>query len=157
LSWLNNERDIMNKLYLDNCCYNRPFDNQSQSLINIETEAKLVIQNMVKRGIYSLVWSFMLDSENDDNPSEEKRNAIKPWKKIASEYCSASVDVLMSARDYMKIGLNHKDAIHLACAVKHKCDYLVTTDRKFYNKNDYIKEIEIVNPLIFILETEMPI
>jgi len=27
------------KIYLDNCCYNRPFDEQSQDLIRLETEA----------------------------------------------------------------------------------------------------------------------
>jgi hypothetical protein len=29
------------KIYLDNCCYNRPFDNQLQMKIRLETEAKL--------------------------------------------------------------------------------------------------------------------
>ena len=75
-----------------------------------------------------LVWSFMLDSENDDNSSEEKREVIKPWKKIASEYCSAASDILENAKDYMKLGLKHKDAIHLACAVKQKCNYLGSVD-----------------------------
>jgi len=32
------------KVYLDNCCFNRPFDNQNQVRIRIETEAKLFIQ-----------------------------------------------------------------------------------------------------------------
>ena len=106
--------------------------------------------------MHSLVWSLMLDSENDDNPSKEKREAIKPWKKIASEYCSASSDILENAKEYMKLGLKHKDAIHLACAVKHKCDYLITTDKKFNNKNNLVHDIEIVNPRTFILETEGP-
>ena len=144
----------MYKIYLDNCCYNRPFDEQEQNLIILETEAKLIIQNKVKKGVLSLVWSFMLDSENHDNPSEEKREAIKPWKKIASEYCPASRDILEDAKKYMKLGLKHKDAIHLACAVKQKCDYLITTDKKFNNKNGLVREIEIVNPIAFILETE---
>ena len=144
----------MLKIYLDNCCYNRPFDEQDQNLIILETEAKLIIQGKVKKGLHSLVWSFMLDSENDDNPSEEKREVIKPWKKVAIEYCSASLDILENAKEYMKLGLKHKDAIHLACAVKHKCDYLITTDKKFKNKNNLVKEIEIVNPMTFILETE---
>jgi len=26
------------KIYLDNCCYNRPFDEQNQDLIRLETE-----------------------------------------------------------------------------------------------------------------------
>jgi predicted nucleic acid-binding protein len=32
------------RLYLDNCCFNRPFDNQEQLKIKLETEAKLFIQ-----------------------------------------------------------------------------------------------------------------
>ena len=62
----------MLKIYLDNCCYNRPFDEQ-QPLIVLETEAKLFIQSKIKQGLYALVWSFILDSENDENPSEERR------------------------------------------------------------------------------------
>ncbi len=31
------------KIYLDNCCYNRPFDDQTQDRIHIESEAVLVI------------------------------------------------------------------------------------------------------------------
>ena len=142
------------KIYLDNCCYNRPFDDQDQHLIILETESKLAIQSNIKKGVFTLVWSFMLDSENDDNPSEEKRDVIKPWKKIANEYCPASSDILTNAKEYAKLGLKHKDSIHLACAVKHKCDYLITTDKKFINKNNLINDIKIVNPMTFILETE---
>jgi predicted nucleic acid-binding protein len=29
------------KLYLDLCCFNRPFDDQSQLLVRLQTEAKL--------------------------------------------------------------------------------------------------------------------
>ncbi|WP_418648223.1 hypothetical protein ACNQFN_05640 [Thauera butanivorans] len=32
------------KIYLDVCCSNRPFDDQSQTRIRLETEAKLVLQ-----------------------------------------------------------------------------------------------------------------
>jgi len=137
----------MLKIYLDNCCYNRPFDEQDQNLIILETEAKLIIQSKVKKDMYSLVWSFMLDSENDDNPSIEKREVIKPWKKVANEYCPASPGILENAKRYMRFGLKHKDAIHLACAIKHNCDYLITTDKKFNNKNHLIQDIEIVNPI----------
>ena len=44
------------KVYFDNCCYNRPFDRQDQDLIRLETEAKLIIQNKIREGLYSLVW-----------------------------------------------------------------------------------------------------
>ena len=32
------------RVYLDNCCYNRPFDPQNQTRIQIETLAKLAVQ-----------------------------------------------------------------------------------------------------------------
>jgi hypothetical protein len=142
------------KIYLDNCCYNRPFDGQNQDLIRLETEAKLVIQNRIKQGLYSLVWSFMLNFENDGSPTVANREAIRSWQHIASEYCPASDDILSSAKEMMPLGLKHKDAIHLACAMKCQCDYLITTDRKFSNKNDLVAGIEIINPITFILKTE---
>lgn len=38
------------KVYLDNCCFNRPYDDQSQIRISLETKAKLYVQDCIKRG-----------------------------------------------------------------------------------------------------------
>jgi len=35
---------IKARIYLDNCCYNRPYDNQSLKAISLEAEAKLYVQ-----------------------------------------------------------------------------------------------------------------
>ena len=64
------------KIYLDNCCYNRPFDDQTQIKIHLETVAKLHIQNQIKRGFYNLVWSYILDYENKNNPYDDKKFQI---------------------------------------------------------------------------------
>ncbi len=37
-------------IYLDTCCFNRPYDDQMQINARLETEAKLSIQEHVKRG-----------------------------------------------------------------------------------------------------------
>lgn len=37
------------KIYLDNCCFNRPYDDQTQIRISLETQAKLYIQDLVKK------------------------------------------------------------------------------------------------------------
>jgi hypothetical protein len=37
------------RVYLDNCCYNRPYDNQSQLRISLETQAKLYIQQLIRK------------------------------------------------------------------------------------------------------------
>lgn len=39
------------RIYLDNCCYNRPFDDQTQIKVLIETLAKLDIQRQMRDGI----------------------------------------------------------------------------------------------------------
>ena len=140
------------RLYLDNCCYNRPFDEQEQAKIRLETEAKLHIQSLIRKKAYSLAWSYMLDSENDDNPYEEKRQAIGLWKKIADEYCASSEEILLSGKKIMKLGVKAKDALHIACALHCGCDYFITTDQGLVNKA--VEKIRIVNPVMFVIETE---
>ena len=52
------------RLYLDNCCFNRPYDNQEQLKIYLETQAKLAIQEQIITGKYELIWSYILEYEN---------------------------------------------------------------------------------------------
>jgi len=73
----------MIKIYLDMCCYNRPYDTQAAARIKLETEAKLYIQNAVLDGKLILVWSFILDYENSANPYPDHREAIAEWKTLS--------------------------------------------------------------------------
>jgi hypothetical protein len=57
------------KIYLDHYAYNRPFDDQSNIKNQLETIAKLYIQDQIKQGKYELVWSYMSDFENSNNPN----------------------------------------------------------------------------------------
>ena len=52
------------KIYLDNCCFNRPYDDQTQIRISLETQAKLYLQDLVKKKELSLVTSYILWYEN---------------------------------------------------------------------------------------------
>ena len=64
------------RVYLDNCSYNRPYDDQSQLRISLETQAKLQIQRMIKDKKLDLVSSYVLAYENSRNPNESKKNSI---------------------------------------------------------------------------------
>ena len=55
------------RVYLDNCCFNRPFDDQSHLTIHLETRAKLMIQDLIKDERLELIGSFILDYENHAN------------------------------------------------------------------------------------------
>ena len=66
----------MLRIYLDNCCYNRPFDNQKDSAIQEETQAKLFIQSLVKYRALELVYSAISVQEIADSPFEENSRSI---------------------------------------------------------------------------------
>ena len=138
------------RLYLDNCCFNRPFDNQEQLKIKMETEAKLYIQNSILLGKYELVWSYILEFENNQNPYKERRNAIYDWKKYASIFCVENDRIIAFADTLFSKGIKVKDALHIACAVEANADFFITTDKKLINT--VIPEIKVINPLIVIDE-----
>ena len=139
------------RLYLDNCCFNRPFDDQTQIKISIETQAKLAIQSMLLNKKHTLVWSYMLEYENMRNPFDIRREIIK-WKDIAVINVTANDDIIAVAERLVKIGLRSKDAIHVACAAYSNCDYFITTDMGIISKK--LDLIKTVNPIDFIRETE---
>ncbi len=66
---------------MDNCCYNRPYDDQLQFRIFIETQAILYIQDMIRNGEVELVTSFMLNYENNANSVAEKLKSIDDFEK----------------------------------------------------------------------------
>ena len=67
------------KIYMDNCCYNRPYDDQTQIRIYLETEAKLYIQEQIRNGEFELVTSYMLEYENGKNRLSHKKKAISEF------------------------------------------------------------------------------
>jgi len=138
------------RVYLDNCCFNRPFDDQSNIMNRMESDAKLFIQEQIKNGIINLVWSSVNEFENNDNPSFEKRERIAVWKQIAVEHCNLNETILDKALELEKIGLRSKDALHIACAIFAKADFFITTDKKILNKD--VSGISLANPITFVEE-----
>lgn len=141
------------KIYLDNCCYGRPYDNKSQIRIQLESDAKLAIQKEVENGKYDLVASsFLLDENN-----KKTDNAIKIH---IFNYIDSNMKVFVQEGDdpYLKDlaneikshGIKALDASHLASAIYAQCDYFITTDDRILKyKTDKIK---ILNPVQFIME-----
>jgi len=136
------------KVYLDCCAYNRPFDDQRNIIIHVETEAKLVIQQMVRDKKLILIWSDVLAYENSDNPFEERRVKIAEWELFASEKIEMNSEVFEKAKTYMENGLKQKDASHIACAVYANADYFITVDKKILNK--HISDISVIDPVDFL-------
>ncbi|MBI2570964.1 MAG: PIN domain protein [Candidatus Schekmanbacteria bacterium] len=141
------------RIYLDNCCYNRPFDDQSQIRIRLEAEAKLYVQDSVRRGDLELVWSYILDFENEANPFEERRSTIMEWRQIAKMDVEESGHVLQTARVLQKSGLRAKDALHVSCAIAAGCQYFITTYDIIIKRLQGNEEITGIDPIGFVKDT----
>ena len=140
------------RVYLDICTYNRPFDDQNQLKIKLETEAKLFIQQGIINGTYELVWSYILEYENNQSRYDDKRNAIYDWKKIAKIHCIENDKIIEYAENLKKINIRTKDALHIACSVYTNSNYFITTDRQLFNLK--LDDIKIINPMTFLHEME---
>jgi predicted nucleic acid-binding protein len=140
------------KIYLDNCCFNRPFDDQKQLRIKLETEAKLYIQERIVQGKVELAWSYILDFENEANPFEQRKLAIRDWKVYACVDTDETKEILGTAERFERMGVRSKDSLHLACAVAMKCEYFLTTDDQLVKKASGVTEIKVTDPVSFIRE-----
>ena len=143
------------RVYLDNCSYNRPYDDQSQIRIHLETQAKIHIQDMIRQKQVELVTSYILDFENSNNRSTQKKQAIEKFmKEYAALYVSNKneKEIARIANAIMETGIKEKDAYHVACAVIAECNYFVTTDDRLLKYQS--EKIELVTPGEFIRRME---
>jgi predicted nucleic acid-binding protein len=140
------------RVYLDNCCFNRPFDDQSQARIRLETEAKIEIQNRIKDRKLELVWSYILEHENEANPFKERRDVVARWKAAATIDISETTTIIRQALEIVDRGLNSKDALHIACAIAAGCDFFLTTDDVVVKKMQGFTGIAVIDPARFIIE-----
>ena len=140
------------KIYLDNSCFNRPFDDQKQLRIKLETEAKLNIQERIFQKEIELTWSYIMDFENEANPFEQRKLVIKGWKNYASVDTDETKEIIEKAERFHQMGFKSKDSIHLACAISMRCEYFLTTDDEVIKKASGIKEIKVTDPISFIKE-----
>ena len=94
---------MKNRIYLDNCCFNRPYDDQSYLTIYLESQAKLYVQGAILKGEFELAWSYILDYENSANSFKEHRDAIAKWRTLACVDIDASKEIVTHANEVMLI------------------------------------------------------
>jgi predicted nucleic acid-binding protein len=138
-------------MYMDNCCFNRPFDDKKVFRNRLEADAKLQVQRKMLVGELDLVWSFILDLENDENPYEEIRTQIFLWRDIAKINIAWNPEILVSGKKLQRdFSIRPKDALHLACALTAQAGYFLTTDRKFLARIRILESIRCINPVEWI-------
>lgn len=142
-------------IYLDVCCLNRPFDDQTQERIRLESEAVLSILSACEAGKWYLVGSEAIDYEVSVTPDLEKKQKVGVLTSIAHERIVVDEGVKKRANYLVGIGFKPFDALHLACAESVVAEVLLTTDDKFLikaKKNKNKLRVRVENPVIWFLE-----
>jgi len=142
------------RIYLDNCVLNRPFDDQTQERIYLETQAFLILLKYVEDGIIDLVTSVANDYENYKIKNIYRKEKIQSYFKLATFEIHFDEQIEMRSKELTKLGFIGIDALHLACAEKAKVDYFVSCDDRLLErakKNSHQIRIKVVS-LLKILE-----
>lgn len=137
----------MKLIYLDMCCFNRPYDDQSQARIRLETEAKLLIQENIREGKCKVAWSAILDFECSNNPYPEHQQAIFQWRKLATVLVRPTPEIITIAKQFQENGITRFDALHVACALASQVDIFISTDDRLLKKcNKYVRQLNAQRP-----------
>ncbi len=143
------------KIYLDNCCYGRPYDDQTQLRINLETQAKLSIQHSITMGRFDLVSSLFIVYENGKKKNRMVKEQVSAFiMGYSKEYVGRdAIPAMMGEISAIEsAGVKPLDASHIAAAIYAGCEYFITTDDRILKYGS--DKIKIVDPVQFIKETE---
>jgi predicted nucleic acid-binding protein len=142
-------------VYLDLCCFNRPFDDQSQPRVHLEAEAVLAIVQRVTAGSWGLVGSGVLKAEARANPDANRRKQVLDLMEATTWELAVDLAVVERARDIQRLGFGQYDSLHLACAERAGVDVLLTTDdvlMRLAKRQVQGLQVRVENPLVWLGE-----
>ena len=142
-------------IYLDVCCLNRPFDDQSQDRIRLEAEAVLRILERCEAGEWQWISSAVVEEEVDNTPDRERRHRVRNMLRGAYVTVPLTDAGIERALEIKALGFRTYDALHLACAEQSKVDvFLTTDDRVIRTATRHVEQlrVRVANPLAWLME-----
>lgn len=121
------------------CALKRPFDDQTQGRILIETLAVTRILDAASAGTLVLCNSAALEFENRQNPNAQRRERVASLLKRIGRPEPATVRVFARSEDIVRLGFSDMDALHLAFAEHLKADYFVTVDGEMLARSQQVQ------------------
>ncbi len=143
------------RVYFDTCALNRPFDDQSQARIRLETEAVEHLLRAVDEGRLEWVSSDVVLFEVARTPDEVRRESLLALVRRAGFIIPLSDGIGRRARELREEGLKDLDALHLASAEAAGAGDLVTTDDAFAGAAAGLQpasSVQVKNPVVFEME-----
>jgi len=143
------------KIYLDVCCLNRPFDDQTQTRIHLESEAIVSILQRVEDDEWQLISSDAVAYEIQKTPNEERQERLWSLESRATMRVEITGSILQRAEEVEKLGFKTYDALHLSFAESAEVDVFLSTDDKLLNQAQRFKKeinLAVANPLSWLQE-----
>jgi predicted nucleic acid-binding protein len=127
-------------IYLDVCCLNRPFDDQTQERIRLEAEAVLLI---------------LTNFELRRTPDEDRKRQMTAWNALAMTKISITEQIELRVSELKALGFKVFDASHIACAEAGNAAIFLTTDDRMLRlaaRHSAMLQVRVENPLRWVLE-----
>ena len=143
------------RIYLDVSCLNRPFDDQTQSRIRLESEAVILILEGIDAGRWEEVSSRMAELEVRAIRDEIRRRRVAEL--LPEGRMELTGPVFARARLLVTSGFKAADALHIATAEAHQADVLLTCDDRLLRRGRQLADelnIELANPVDCLKEQD---
>ena len=147
------------RIYLDACCLNRPFDDQTQSRISLETQAIFTILQCCQTEQWHLMNSTALATELAQMPDSERLSNVKSILAIARIKVLSSQALEDRSRNLRQLGFSVYDAAHIASAERGCADVFLSTDDRLVKRAKRHAErlqVDIDNPVSWLMKSIQP-
>lgn len=144
------------RIYMDVCCLNRPFDDQTQQRIRLEAEAVLLILNQCQIRAWRLVTSNALDTEVGLTPNPARLRQVQDLLSVATIKVQTSDALEQRIADLTQLGFTFYDAAHIASAERSQSDAFLTTDDRLLRRAKQFPgqlNVKIFNPVQWLTQT----
>jgi predicted nucleic acid-binding protein len=144
------------RIYIDACCLNRPFDDQTQPRISLETQAVLTILQQCQAAQWHLMTSAALVTELDQTPDLERLRNVKSLLAIATIKVLSSQTVENRSRELQQLGFAAYDAAHIASAERGRADVFLSTDDRLIKRakrNTQLMQVKVDNPVSWLMKS----
>ena len=138
------------KVYLDSCCYGRPFDALSQDRIRREAEAVLAIIESVhvKVACAPLFWEMAAITQ------VEKRARVNSLLSLARREAVDAAAFSVRVREIVGLGFRPMDSAQIACAELVAADWFLSTDDRLLRRAGRAAvslKVAVANPADWVL------
>jgi predicted nucleic acid-binding protein len=142
----------MIRIYLDTSVYNRPFDDQTQNRIWLESQSLAIILRLVEQGDVELITSSVVSFETSRNPYPQRRAWVGRVTGLATVRQRLTPAVAARADELAQAGLKNLDALHVAMAEAGGSEYFITGDDRLIRRYQQILDQRLVtlDPVTFV-------